>query len=383
VASSRDYYEVLGVERGADEAAIKKAFRRLARELHPDVNTDDPAAEEKFKEAAEAYEVLSDPERRRTYDAFGHEGLRTGGYQPRTEGFGSFQDIFDTFFGGGAAGGSPFGDIFGGGGPGGPADGGDVALAIEIELADVLTGVSREVDFEAVETCEHCRGNGAEPGTPIETCETCGGQGQVRQVSRTPFGQVMRTGACPTCRGSGKTAQTPCEVCDGEGRTVARKSFEVDVPAGIEHGQRIRIAGAGHAGEAGGRPGDLYVQVAVAADERFVREGTDLLTVAEIPATTAMLGATIEVPTLEGTEEVEVEPGSQHGDTVRLRGQGLPGLRSAARGDLHVALKVMTPVRLDDEQRELVERLEASLGPRNAPKAARAGLFERVRKAFR
>jgi molecular chaperone DnaJ len=249
--------------------------------------------------------VLSDPERRRTYDAFGHEGLRTGGYQPRTEGFGSFQDIFDTFFGGGAAGGSPFGDIFGGGGPGGPADGGDVALAIEIELADVLTGVSREVDFEAVETCEHCRGNGAEPGTPIETCETCGGQGQVRQVSRTPFGQVMRTGACPTCRGSGKTAQTPCEVCDGEGRT------------------------------------------------------------------------------LEGTEEVEVEPGSQHGDTVRLRGQGLPGLRSAARGDLHVALKVMTPVRLDDEQRELVERLEASLGPRNAPKAARAGLFERVRKAFR
>jgi molecular chaperone DnaJ len=273
--------------------------------------------------------------------------------------------------------------MFGAGGPAGPADGGDVAVAIEIELAEVLTGISREVDFEVVETCEHCRGNGAEPGTPITTCETCGGQGQVRQVSRTPFGQVMRTGSCPTCRGSGKTAETPCEVCDGEGRTVGRKSYAVDVPAGIEHGQRIRIGGAGHAGEAGGRPGDLFVQVAVAADERFVREGTDLLTVAEIPATTAMLGATIEVPTIEGSEEVEVEPGSQHGDTVRLRGQGLPSLRSTSRGDLHVALKVMTPVKLDDEQRELVERLEATLGDRNVPKAAREGLFERVRKAFR
>ena len=382
----RDYYEVLGLERGADDAETKKAFRRLARELHPDVNTDDPAAEEKFKEAAEAYEVLSDAERRRTYDAFGHEGLRTGGYQPRAEGFGSFQDIFDSFFGGGSGGGgaSTFGDLFGfGGGGGGPADGGDLGVAVEIGLVDVLNGVRREVESEVVALCEHCNGNGAEPGTPIRSCETCAGAGQVRQVSRTPFGQVMRTGACPTCGGAGKTAETPCGVCRGEGRMVTTKSWEVDIPAGIDNGQRIRITGAGHAGEAGGRSGDLYVQVSVAADERFVREGSDLLVVAEIPATSAMLGTTIEVPTLEGSEEVEVEAGSQHGDSVRLRGQGLPTLRSAARGDLHVALKVITPVKLDDEQRELVERLEASLGPRNAPKAAGEGLFERVRRAFR
>jgi molecular chaperone DnaJ len=375
--AKRDYYEVLGVERDADGGAIKKAFRRLARELHPDVNSEDPAAEERFKEAAEAYEVLSDPERRRTYDAFGHEGLRTGGYRPRSEGFGSIQDIFDAFFGEGG-----FGDAFGGGARG-PAAGGDVAVEVEISLADVLTGATREVEFEAIVPCEACNGNGAEPGTPIVTCETCGGAGQVRQVSRTPFGQMMRTGACPTCSGAGKTAESPCQVCGGDGRVLQGKSWEVDIPAGIEHGQRIRISGAGHEGEIGGRPGDLYVQVAVAPSEEFHREGRDLVVVSEIPATSAMLGTTLSVPTLEGEEEVGVEPGAQHGETIRLAGRGLPGLNRPARGDLHVVLKVVTPVALDDEQRELVERLEASLGPDNEPRAARRGLFDRVRRAFR
>ncbi len=378
----RDYYEILGVDRGADEGAIKKSFRRLARELHPDVNTEDPDASERFKEAAEAYEVLSDPERRRTYDAFGHEGLRSGGYQPRTEGFGSVSDIFEAFFGAESGGGGGFSDLFGGGAARGPAGGGDVAVAVEIGLAEVLSGVGREVEFEAIIPCEHCNGNGAEPGTPIVTCETCDGAGQVRQVSRTPFGQMMRTGTCPTCNGAGKSAETPCEVCDGEGRRIERKSWEVDIPAGIEAGQRIRIGGAGHAGEPGARNGDLYVQVSVAADERFHREGRDLVTVAELPVTTAMLGARITVPTLEGEEEVEVDAGAQHGDTIRLRGQGLPGLNSRSRGDLHVVLKLLTPVKLDAEQREHVERLDASLGERNAPRAARAGLFERVKRAF-
>lgn len=375
---ARDYYEVLGVERGADDAAIKKAFRRLARELHPDVNTEDPDAEMRFKEAAEAYEVLSDPERRRTYDAFGHEGLRSGGYRSRAEGFGNIQDIFESFFG---ASDPMFADLFGA--RGGPAGGGDVALAVEINLAEVVTGAKREVQFEAVVPCDHCNGNGAEPGTPIRTCETCDGAGQVRQVSRTPFGQMVRAGACPSCGGAGKVASSPCEFCEGRGRKLAEKSWEVEIPAGIEHGQRIRIGGAGHAGEVGGHSGDLYVEVAVRMPEGFHREGRDLVTVAEVPATAAMLGATIEVETLEGVADVEVEPGAQHGDAVRLREHGLPSLKTPVRGDLHVVLKLVTPVRLDEEQRELVERLEASLGTRNEPSAGGEGLFARVRRALR
>ena len=236
----RDPYEILGVDRGADEAEIKKAFRRLARELHPDVNTADPAAEEKFKEAAEAYEILSDADRRRTYDAFGYDGLRSGGFHSRAESAGGFQDIFEAIFGRSDP---MFGDLFGfGGGGGGPAAGGDIGVRVEIELADVIEGVRREVEFDAVVRCEHCHGNGAEPGTPIETCATCGGAGQVRQVTRTPFGQMVRAAPCPTCGGEGKIPETPCEVCGGDGSVSERKTYEVDVPAGIENGQRIRIS---------------------------------------------------------------------------------------------------------------------------------------------
>lgn len=381
-----DYYETLGVDRGADEAAIKKAFRQQARELHPDVNTSDPDAEEKFKAVAEAYEVLSDAERRRTYDAFGHDGLRSGGFHSRTESAGGFQDIFDAFFGGGAGGGgggSPFDDLFGRGGGGGPVAGGDVAVRIEIELADVLSGVSQEVAFQAVVRCEHCHGNGAEPGTPIHTCETCNGAGQVRQATRTPFGQMVRAAACPTCRGAGKIPETPCGVCGGDGVTSQRKTYEVEVPAGIENGQRIRVGGVGHAGESGAQSGDLYVQVTIADDERFHREGSDLVTVAEVSATIAMLGTSLPVETLTGEREVELEAGAQHGDAIRLRGEGLPSLRSSRRGDLHIAIKVVTPIRLTDEQRELAERLEATLESRNAPGGTGEGIFERVRRAFR
>jgi molecular chaperone DnaJ len=374
----RDPYEVLGVDREADAAEIKKRFRVVARELHPDVNSDDPEADEKFKEAAEAYEILSDPERRRTYDAFGHEGLRSGGYQSRAQGFGSFQDIFETFFGRSDP---MFGDLFGAGG--GPAGGADVAAAVEIELSEVLTGTEREIPFDAVVRCDYCNGNGAKPGTPINRCETCGGTGQVRQVSSTPFGQMMRTGACPTCGGAGKRPETPCEKCDGEGRVHERKNWEVRVPAGIEDGQRIRVTGAGHAGELGGRAGDLYVRVAVAPDERFHREGTDLVTVVEVPVTAAMLGATVSAPTIEGEVDVEVPAGAQHGESIRLAGKGLPSLSSGRRGDLHVLLKLVIPVDLDAEQRELAERLDSSLEPRNDPDGGRGGLFERVRRAFR
>jgi molecular chaperone DnaJ len=350
----RDYYEVLGVERSASDAEIKKAFRRLARELHPDVNRHEPDAEERFKEAAEAYEVLSDPERRRTYDRYGHEGLRSGGWAPSYESFGSFADIFDAFFGAGF-----------GAAANGPMAGGDVPVAVEVELADVVHGVSKDVSYRVVARCEHCHGNGAEPGTPISTCPRCGGTGQLRAVSRTPFGQVVRTAACDQCGGDGKIPEEPCHVCGGEGRMASQRTLSVDVPAGIADGQRIRLSGRGHEGERGGPPGDLYVLVHVRDDDRFVRDGQDLVTVVDVAAPLAALGARVEVPTIDGSREVQVPAGTQPGETLRLRGEGLPSLRRSTRGDLRAVVNVVIPRRLSGEQRELLERLSGSLSEEN------------------
>jgi molecular chaperone DnaJ len=352
-ATKRDYYQVLDVQRSASDGEIKKAFRRLARELHPDVNAHDPAAEEKFKEAAEAYEVLSDPERRRTYDRFGHEGLRSHGFDPAA-GFGSFQDIFDAIFGGG--------DPFGFGRASGA--GADVGAIVEIALEDVLEDQQREVSFEAVSVCERCRGNGAEPGTPIEPCDRCGGTGQLRQVSRSVFGQVVRAMPCDRCGGEGRIPQTPCERCGGAGRVSEMRTWEVEVPAGIEDGQRVRIAGAGHAGAAGGRQGDLYVEVRIEPDERFTRQGTELIARAEVPVTTAIVGGEVFVPTLEGEVAMEVPAGTQHGDVALLNGRGLPPLHGGRRGDQHVVFELVVPTDLDPEQREAAERLAEALGQR-------------------
>jgi molecular chaperone DnaJ len=371
----RDYYEVLGVGRDAGEAEIKKSFRRLARELHPDVNAHDPEAEEKFKEAAEAYEVLSDAERRRTYDSYGHEGLRSGGFDPRAQSFGSFDDLFQSIFGGGGSGG------FGFGGASGPAPGGDVLASVEVELADVATGAPREVTYQAVAACGHCRGNGAEPGTPIVGCEKCGGAGQLRQVTSTPFGQMVRGVVCDQCGGAGRIPEQPCGECGGSGRVRGLQTKTVEVPPGIEHGQRLRVAGSGHAGEVGAPAGDLYVEVAVAEDERFRREGTDLVHVVSIAATEAMLGTTITVPTLDGEEEVELAPGTQPGHGETLRGLGLPRLGSRRRGNQRVVIDVVVPTHLSEEQRALAERLDESLEPANL-ELEREGIFARVRRAF-
>ena len=377
MSSTRDYYDVLGVPRDADDATIKKAFRRLARELHPDVNSHDPDAEEKFKEAAEAYEVLSDAERRATYDRYGREGLRSGGWTPGFEG--SVSDLFEAFFGGA----SPFGDLFGRGGggrAGGRIQGGDVAVTAEIDLAEAATGSTVEVSYEAVSMCEHCHGNGAEPGTPIETCSRCQGTGQLRTVSRTPFGQVMRTTSCDVCHGDGRMARDPCKVCRGRGRRVERPKVRVDVPAGIADGQRIRIAGRGHAGERGGAPGDLYVLIRVREDPRFVRDGDDLVTAVDVAAPLAALGTVVDVPTVDGEVELEIPAGTQPHDTLIMRGAGMPALRGRRTGDLRVVVNVVVPRHLNREQRELFERLADSMSAHNL--RTEEGVFGKLRRAF-
>jgi len=351
----RDPYEVLGVARDADDTTIKKAFRRLARELHPDVNRHDPDAEEKFKQAAEAYEILSDAERRATYDRYGHDGLRTGGQAPNFDGFGSISDLFDAFFGG----------AFGGGGASrtGPRQGDDVAVAAHVTLGEAYTGRQVEVAFEAIDRCEHCHGNGAEPGTPIETCERCGGQGILQAVTRSPFGQVVRQVACDRCGGDGRIAVQPCETCDGRGLVVGHRRLDVDVPAGIADGQRIRVSGRGHAGDRGGPPGDLYVVVQVEADEHWLRDGDDLVTAVDLAAPRAALGTTVEVDHPgEGPLTVEIPAGTQPGEVITIRGKGMPMLRRTGRfGDARLVANVIIPRRLTAAQRELLEQLAESV----------------------
>jgi molecular chaperone DnaJ len=353
----RDYYEVLGVGRDADEAQVKKAFRRLARELHPDVNAHDPEAEAKFKEAAEAYEVLSDRERRQLYDAYGHEGLKTGGYAPNFGDFGSISDLFSAFFGAGG-----FDAAFGSGRRrGGPVQGGDVAVSVAIDLADAAHGTEVEVAYDARVRCETCHGNGARPGTAIVTCPRCHGSGQLQAVSRTAFGQLVRSAVCDRCGGDGRLPREPCTTCRGEGMVVDRRRVKVDVPPGISDGQRIRLSGRGHAGERGGPNGDLYVVVRVREDERFVRDGSDLITVIDVPAPLAALGTTVQVPTLDGPIPVEIKAGTQPGETITLGGRGMPPLARGRTGDLRVVVNVTIPRRLTREQRDLLERFAQTL----------------------
>jgi len=371
----RDYYEVLGVDRGADDGAIKKAFRRLARELHPDVNAHDPQAEEKFKEAAEAYEVLSDADRRRAYDAYGHEGLRSSGFESSMGDFGSISDLFSAFFGAGG-----FDAAFGGTRTGGAVQGGDVGVAVAIELAEAARGTTVEVDYDATQQCETCHGNGAEPGTPIVTCPKCAGAGQLQMVQRTRFGQMVRTALCDECGGDGRIAEQPCHTCDGRGMTAEHKRVKVDVPAGIADGQRIRVTGRGHAGERGGPAGDLYVVVRVREDERFVRDGDDLVTVLTVPAPLAALGTTMQVPTLDGEIPIEIPAGTQPGETIRLHGRGIPPLGRGRTGDLRVVVSVAVPRRLTRQQRELLQTLADSLTDDNLREEE--GMLAKLKRAL-
>jgi molecular chaperone DnaJ len=365
----RDPYEVLGVGRDADDTQVKKAFRKLARELHPDVNSSE-TAEGDFKEVAEAYEVLSDADRRATYDRHGWDGLRTGGYAPQDfSGFGSLSDIFDAFFSGGMSGGRS-----------GPAQGGDVGVTAEIDLLAASRGIAVEVSFDAIARCEHCHGNGAEPGTPIETCPKCGGAGRLQAVQRTPFGQVMRTLDCDQCGGDGRVAKDPCHVCRGRGREVKRRTLSVDIPAGIADGQRIRLTGRGHEGDRGGPAGDLYVQVHVREHERFVRDGDDLVTILDLPAPLAALGTHVRVPLLDGEEDLAIPEGTQPGSTILVRGKGMPPLRRGRPGDLRVVVNVVIPRKLSKHQRELLSELSDSITPENL--SSDESVFSKLRRSL-
>ena len=370
----RDYYEVLGVGRDAGETEVKKAFRRLARELHPDTNPD-PGAEDAFKEAAEAYEVLSDPERRRVYDTYGHEGLRSGGYSPNFEGFGSVSDLFSAFFGAGGF------DVFGGGRGGSVSrQGADAAVAATIDLGQAARGATVEVSYEIEARCEHCNGNGAEPGTPIVTCARCHGSGQLQAVSRTRFGQLVRSAVCDVCGGDGRVPEQPCGVCSGRGMRREDRTLAVDIPAGIADGQRIRITGRGHAGDRGGPSGDLYVLVRVREDERFVRDAEDLHTVVDVPAPLAALGTTVQVPSLDGDVPLAIPAGTQPGEVITLRARGLPPLQRGRTGDLHVHVNVVIPRRLSREQRDLLERLADSMTDGNL--RSDEGMLSKLKRAI-
>lgn len=369
--TERDYYELLGVSRGASADEIKRAFRRLARELHPDVS-EAPDAEHRFREVVEAYEVLSNSERRELYDRFGHAGLRSGGFQPTTFDLGSLSDLFSAFFGD---------DLFGVGRRAGRGRGADIAAQVQIELAEVVSGTKREVPFGVAVPCGRCGGKGAEPDTLIRPCPGCGGSGRVRQVSRSVFGEFVRTGTCPTCSGSGKLVEHPCEQCRGAGRVIEERTLDVEIPPGIHDGQRIRLSGEGHAGMLGGRAGDVYVEVRVRPDERFVREGNDVYTTVDLTVTQAALGATVMVPTLEGDVELTLEPGTQPGEIRVLRGRGLPVLQGFGRGNQRILVNIVVPRQLTDEQRRLLEEFERL--STDATYAPSEGFFDKLKSAFR
>jgi molecular chaperone DnaJ len=347
MATTRDLYEVLGVPRGASDDDIRKAYRRLARELHPDVNGD-PDAEERFKEIAGAYEILADPDKRARYDAFGATGGPGGGFT-------DIQDIFDMFFGAGG---------FGGGfgtrrrGPRSRARGGeDAGLRVTLSFSEAAFGVRREIELERMVECDRCLGNGAEPGTAPIACRTCGGTGEVQSVRRSVFGTLMTTAPCRTCDGSGQEIPDPCTTCAGAGRIRRVATVTVDIPAGVSDGIELRVAGSGHAGVAGGSPGDLFVRIDVEPSPRFDRRGQDLYTVLDIPVTRAALGGAVAIETLDDHETLKIDPGTESGTVVRLKGKGVPNLNRRGRGDLFVTVHVVTPGDLSREEKQLLERL--------------------------
>jgi molecular chaperone DnaJ len=374
MTTQRDYYDILGVERGATDADLKKAFRKLAQQWHPDVNRGE-GADERFKEINEAYQVLSDPQRRQAYDMFGQAGAG-GGFDPGAQaGFGAFSDLFDAFFGGSAAGG-------GGVRRGRPAVGSDLRYDLRITFEESIRGTEKEIEFAVLDRCPTCSGSGARSGTATQTCPQCNGRGEIRHARQTMLGQMVNVVTCPRCRGEGKIVESPCDDCGGDGRKERPKRLRVAVPAGIDDGHQIRLSSEGEVGPRGGPPGSLYVAIHVAAHPRLRREGTELYHELDLTIAQATLGATVHVPTADGEEDLEIKPGTQPGTEIRLRGRGAPHLRrTGARGDLHVLVDVVIPTKLSKEQREALEAYAAASGETNVG-TGKGGVFDRIKDAL-
>lgn len=363
-----DYYETLGVARGVDDKELKSAFRKKAMQFHPDRNPGDKAAEQKFKEINEAYEILKDPKKRATYDRFGHAAFEnggSGGFSGFSPGASAFSDIFEDMFG----------EMMGGRRrSGGRERGADLRYNMEITLEDAFAGRTAEISVPTAVTCEVCSGSGSKPGSAPRVCATCGGNGRIRAASG--FFSIERT--CPTCQGRGEVISDPCGACHGQGRVTRERNLSVNIPAGIEDGVRIRLAGEGEAGMRGGPPGDLYIFLSIKPHEFFQRDGADLFCRVPISMTTAALGGQFEVTTLDGTRSrVKVPEGTQNGRQFRLRGKGMPVMRTSNFGDLHVQVAVETPQNLTRRQRELLEEFEHISSERNNPEST--GFFERMK----
>lgn len=370
----RDYYEVLGVPRSADAQELKKAYRKLAMEFHPDRNPSEDAAA-KFKEINQAYEVLSDDQKRQMYDRFGHAGVdgNQGGGFDGFHGFeGGFGDIFDAFFGGGQRGGRR---------RRGPARGADLRFNLRLTFEEAVFGVEKEIEFQRQERCQRCSGKGAEPGTELATCPECNGAGEIRRSQQSIFGQFVNVAPCARCSGEGKIVPNPCEDCRGTGRLRAPRKIAVKVPAGVDDGAQIRLAGEGEAGARGGESGNLYVVLSVAEHERFQRVEDHIVLELPVNVAQAALGSEMSIPTLDGDMTFEVPAGTQSGEDFVIRGKGVPHLRGAGRGDMVVRVTVVVPETLTDEQRELLEKLAETMGTPTLPRRNK-GFFERIRDAM-
>lgn len=372
MAAKRDYYEVLGVGRTATDEDIKKAYRRLARQCHPDVNKS-PDAEARFKEINEAYEILRDPSRRAAYDRYGHAGVQgNGGFSDFGFGFGGLSDIFEEFFG--------FGPRTGAARQG-PVRGDDVRVQVTLAFEEAIFGVEKEIEVTRREPCPNCGGSGSEPGTQPRRCPECNGRGEVRRVQQSLFGAFVNVSTCPRCGGRGEVVGTPCSRCRGEQQVVVTKRLVVSVPAGVDDGTQIRLAGEGNAGWRGGPAGNLYVALKVQPHRFFRRDDKDVLLDVNISFVQAALGDKIKVPTLEGEEPLTIPAGTQTGTSFRLKGKGVPYLRHSGRGDQIVTVHVRTPTNLTDQQRKLLQQLGESLGYEVTPQEAK-GFFDRVKDAF-
>lgn len=372
--SLRDYYEILGVNKDASPDEIKRAYRSLAKKYHPDLNPDNKEAEQKFKEANAAYEILSDPEKRANYDRFGHAGVDP---QAGSGGFGGFSDIFDDIFdifGGG------FGSSYSGSRRKGPTRGSDLRYNLNIDFRDAVFGIEKEIQIRKTENCSTCSGTGAKKGTEKETCSNCNGKGEVRYAQQTPFGQFVRVGTCDKCGGTGEVIKEKCNVCNGTGKEVKDKKIKVKVPAGVDNDSVISIRGEGEPGNLGGPPGDLYIYISVKEDPVFIRDRNDLFLNIPISFTQATLGAKIQVPTLEGIEKFNIPEGTQTGTQFKLKNKGVPNLRGVGRGDLYFTVDVKIPTNLTDKQKQLLLQFAEESG--EDLKEHKKGFFEKVKDAF-